>query len=242
MITSTLIFVLLGFSQEIAPPQQGGETKVRVSQAVAPTPTADPSKSVLAPQVSAGTVRVAPAESDQTSLPGQLRGPIPQLARATDARGVLQQLAPKGATAAPPPALSQPSQGRDTRAAALKGRDRCSEEENALETEVCARVIETRSAEFPVPDHEPLSPEQRLLANQNLLDTAPLDLNNAARRLSSGREDETLAGLAVANLALGKPVIVDTKKEDEAKAQAPSAIDALVAAIVQQANGGAPPN
>jgi len=242
MITRVLALIIVGFAQQSSPAQSGGETKVRASQAEAPATRAVPSQSVQAPQVSAGTVRVAPAVSDQTSLPGQARAPVPQLAKATDARGMTPQLAPIGATAAPPPALSQPSQGRDTRAAALKGKDRCSEEQEALQTEVCARVIETRSAEFPIPDHEPLSPEQRLLADQNLLDTAPLDLNNAARRLSSGREDETLAGLAVANLALGKPVIVDTKKEDEAKAQAPSAIDALIAAIVQQANGGAPPN
>ena len=62
------------------------------------------------------------------------------------------------------------------------------------------------------------------------------------RRLSTGREDDTLAALAVANQALAKPTVVDSRKEDETKATAPNAVDALVAAIVQQANGGIPPN
>lgn len=242
MITRVLALIIVGFAQQSAPAQPDGESKVRVSQAGAPAPATDPSRSILAPQISVKDQSANTMVAEPPLLPKVERRPVPQVAKAVDARAMTPQLAPKGVTAAPPPALSQPSQGRDTRAAALKGKDRCSEEQEALQTEVCARVIETRSAEFPIPDHEPLSPEQRLLADQNLLDTAPLDLNNAARRLSSGREDETLAGLAVANLALGKPVIVDTKKEDEAKPQAPSAIDALVAAIVQQANGGAPPN
>ncbi|AMS29712.1 MAG TPA: hypothetical protein DIU09_13095 [Hyphomonadaceae bacterium] len=242
MITRVLALVLLGFAQQSAPAQPDGESKVRISQAGVPVPATDPSRSILAPQISASDQSASAMVAEPPLPPNAGRRPVPQIAKAVDARGTTPQLAPQGATAAAPPNLSQPSQGRDTRAAALKGKDRCSEEQEALQLAVCARVIETRSAEFPIPDHEPLSPEQRLLADQNLLDSAPLDLNNAARRLSSGREDETLAGLAVANLALGKPVIVDTKKEDEAKAQAPSAIDALVAAIVQQANGGAPPN
>jgi len=242
MITRVLVLVLLGFAQQSAPAQPDGESKVRVSQAGAPAPANDPSRSILAPQISVKHQSVNTIVAEPPFPPKVERRPVPQVAKAVDARGTTPQLAPKGATAAAPPNLSQPSQGRDTRAAALKGKDRCSEDEAARQTAVCAHVIETRSAEFPIPDHEPLSPEQRLLADQNRLDVAPLDVNTAARRLASGRDDDTLASLAVANLALSKPVVVDTKKEDEAKAQAPSAIDALVAAIVQQANGGAPPN
>lgn len=242
MITRVLALVLLGFAQQSAPAQPDGETKVRVSQAGAPAPATDPSQRILAPQISVSDQSAGAMVAEPPIPPNAGRGPVPQVSNAVDARGTTPQLAPIGATAAPPSALSQPSQGRDTRAAALNGKDRCSEEQEALQLAVCARVIETRSAEFPIPDHEPLSPEQRLLADQNLLETAPTDLNTAARRLSTGREDDTLAGLAVANLALSKPVVVDTRKEDEEKTRAPSAIDALVAAIVQQANGGAPPN
>lgn len=242
MIASTLILVLLGFFQEIAPPQQRGETKVRVNQASAPVVHPDPSKRTFASQVSAEAGRPDPVKSEPSIPLEPLRTPLPQLANPRDARAPTAQLAPKSATAAPPPALSQPSQGRDTAATALEGTDRCSEAEQARKTEVCARVIETRSAEFPIPNHEPLSPEQRLLANQTPLETASGDINSAARRLSSGREDDTLAALAVANLALSGPVVADPKKPEETKVQAPSAIDAVVAAIVRQANGGAPPN
>lgn len=242
MISPALAFLVLGFAQQSAPTHQGGETKVRAVQAEAPAATQSASKRILAPQVSAGSAPVAPAGADQAGPSGQARSPVSQVAKAADARRMTPQLAPKGPTAAPPPALSELRQGRDTRAAALEGKDRCSEEAAAVETAVCARVIETRSAEFPVPDREPLSPEQRLMADQSLLETAPLDVNNAARRLSNGEEVGTLAGLAVANLALAKPVISDTKKEDETKSQAPSAVDAFVTAIVQQANGGSRPN
>jgi hypothetical protein len=242
MITSALILVLLGLSQEPVPPQQGEETKVRVNQAGAPVIHPDPSKRTFASQVSAEAGRLGPVVSEPSMPLEPARAPLPQLANPRDARAPTPQLGPKGATAAPPPALSQLSQGRDTAATALKGTDLCSEAEQARKTEVCARAIETRSAEFPIPNHEPLSPEQRLLANQTPLETTSGDVNSAARRLSSGREDDTLAALAVANLALSGPVIADAKKPEETKAQAPNAIDAVVAAIVRQANGGVPPN
>lgn len=242
MITRVLALVVLGFAQQSAPSEPSGESKVRVSQADAPAPVAAPANRILAPQVSPQKPAASPLIAEPAISPQAARGPVSQVSKTIEARSPTPQLAPKGPSAAPPPALSKPSQGRDTRAAALKGSDRCSGADAARESEICARVIETRSAEFAAPDHEPLSPEQRLLANQNLLDSAPSDVNAAARRLSTGREDDTLAALAVANQALAKPVVVDSRKEDETKATAPNVVDALVAAIVQQANGGIPPN
>jgi hypothetical protein len=241
MISRLLALLVLGSAQQAAPQDDTVETKVRVRQAEAPA-TGQPSQRVVTPQVPASTTRAVPVSSDPYSLPGQARKPVPQLAKAKDGPAATPQLAPKKASAAAPPPLSQPSQGRDTRAAALKGNDRCDNIDEATATDVCARVIETRSAEFPIPDREPLSPEQRLLADQNVLDTSPLDAIAAARRLATGRPDDTAIALAVADLALIRPSGSDDKKEEKAKDQSPSATDALVAAIIIQANGGMPPN
>ncbi len=242
MISRLLALLVLGSAQQSAPQNDTAETKVRVRQAEAPVATGQPSERILTPQVSPKAARAVPVPSDPSSTPVQARKPVPQLAKAKDGRAATPQLAPKKASAAPPPPLSQPNQGRDTRAAALKGEDRCNNADGATATDVCSRVIETRSAEFPIPDREPLSPEQRLLADQNVLDTSPLDANAAARRLATGRQDDTAVALAVADFALIRPSGVDQKKEDETKDKSPSATDALVAAIIIQATGGMPPN
>jgi len=241
MISRLLALLVLGSAQQSAPQGDKAETKVRVRQAEAPA-TGQPAQRVVTPQVPASPTRAVPVSSDPSSTPVQARKPVPQLAKAKDGRAATPQLAPKKASAAAPPPLSQPSQGGDTRAAALKGNDRCNNIDEATATDVCARVIETRSAEFPIPDREPLSPEQHLLAGQNMLDATPLDANAAARRLATGRPDDTSIALAVADLALIRPSGVDQKKEDETKDKSPSATDALVAAIIIQATGGMPPN
>ncbi|OYU75605.1 MAG: hypothetical protein CFE32_13650 [Alphaproteobacteria bacterium PA3] len=242
MISRLLALLVLGSTQQSAPQGDTAETKVRVRQAEVPVATGQPSERILTPQISPKAARAVPVPSDPSNTPVQARKPVPQLAKAKDGRAATQQLAPKKASAAPPPPLSQLSQGRDTGAAALKGNDRCNKADEAEAADVCSRVIETRSAEFPIPDREPLSPEQRLLADQNMQDTSPLDANAAARRLATGHEDETSVALAVANLALIKPVVGDHKKESETKDQSPNATDALVAAIIIQATGGMPPN
>ncbi len=242
MISLLLALLVLGSAQQAAPQDDTAETKVRVRQADAPATTRQPSERISTPQISPKAARAVPVTSDPSNLSGQARKPVPQLAKAKDGRAATPQLASKKASAAPPPPLSQPNQGRDTGAAALKGEDRCSNTDEATAKDVCARVIETRSAEFPIPDREPLSPEQRLLADQNVLAPSPLDAAAAARRLATGRPDDTAIALAVADLALMRPSGVDDKKDEKAKDQSPSATDALVAAIIIQATGGTPPN
>lgn len=222
------------------------ETEPRPSSALpgkTPSPNTQPENTtfqvVTGPPVSGDHVQAEQASPDGAPAP------IPmQVSQHPQSRLGLAQPRPAPASAAPPPALSQAADGRITAITALKGDDRCAANPGPELADVCARVIETRSDEFSIPDRSALSPEQRLLADQQSLESGPLDINSAARRLSAGKQDDTLAGLAVASVALSQPVgPTDQKKESETKTQAvPAVVDALVAAILQQTGGGPPPN
>ncbi|OYU78270.1 MAG: hypothetical protein CFE32_02300 [Alphaproteobacteria bacterium PA3] len=155
-------------------------------------------------------------------------------------RAPVTQVSPAGPRLGTVPALSNSAQGRVVALASVGGKDRCDPGSEAARSEDCARVIETRSAEFTEPEPAPLSAEQALMAMQSQSTSSSNDLDAAARRLSSGRADESLAELAVANLAL--KASTDEKKEADTKGQAPTAVDALVAQIIAQANGAMPPN
>lgn len=127
-------------------------------------------------------------------------------------------------------------EGRNTRTEVLTGEDRCDPEQPGLPGDRCRHVIETRAAEFRAPEVQPLSPEQRLLVAQRELAPASLDAGTAARRLANGEIDDSNAALAVASLALGGSPTKEDRKEE---ATAPSAVDAIVSAIMS--GMGAPP-
>ncbi|MBB5746292.1 hypothetical protein GGR13_001896 [Brevundimonas variabilis] len=132
------------------------------------------------------------------------------------------------------PALSRRSDGRNTTAAAPSGPDRC-DPQRSPQPAGCERVIEARASEFQPPDHQPLSAEQRLLANQRELRPPASDLNAATRRLGNGELDASNVELAVASIALRSSV---TSPEEEGDiASAPSAIDAIVAGITTLVTG-----
>jgi hypothetical protein len=105
----------------------------------------------------------------------------------------------------------------------------------------CARVIETRAAEYPAPDPEPLSPEQRLLATQNGQRAPLTSLDAAARRLANGEIDGSNAALAVASMALNPPA--KPEEEEAAPALDPGTqaiVSGIVGAIVGNGGGVAP--
>ncbi len=130
-------------------------------------------------------------------------------------------------------------EGRNTRMEVLEGQDRCDPQKPGLPGERCRDVIETRAAEFRAPEVQPLSPEQRLLVAQRELAPASRDAGTAARRLANGEIDDSNAALAVASLALGgRPPPDDGRKEEPME---PSAVDAIVAAIVS-GMGANPPH
>src|SRR3546814_10365041 len=65
----------------------------------------------------------------------------------------------------------RPSDGRTGAVTPVTGEDRCDaakQDKDKARQEACAKVIETRAAEFTRPDPTILSPEQRLLVDQRL--------------------------------------------------------------------------
>ena len=203
---------------------------------------------------SAAAAQIAPAgaghdaprniSSDAAVVPGlgaDAPTQVRPLAQVTAERGRSDagaQLTREAPTAEAPVSGTDRREGRNTRTEVLEGEDRCDPEQPRLPGEVCRRVIETRAAEFRAPEVQPLSAEQRLLVAQRELDTASRDTGSAARRLANGQVDESNAALAVASFALGgsTPPADDRKEEPTA----PSAVDAIVSAIVSGMGGALP--
>ncbi|RZJ37101.1 MAG: hypothetical protein EON87_22695 [Brevundimonas sp.] len=90
-------------------------------------------------------------------------------------------------------------------------------------------MIETRAGDFPAPDPQPLSAEQRLLVAQRELNPQARDVTSATRRLADGNIDESNAGLAVASLTMGQ---TQRPSEDEEQPVDSSVTDAIVAGVL----------
>ena len=181
-------------------------------------------------QVSAKSARIEiqqPAVEKSAAAPEQLaRGDdhspsTSQVSREQRPTRPPEQLSDEGKTALSPKPLSTPSEGRQVGVDRLAGADRCDPAERSFPKSICRKVIENRSAEFARPDANALSPEQRLLLEQDVREGA-LDAQSAARRLSeTGEADESLAAMGVAAVVLqpkDEPPPAKDKDEDTAKA------------------------
>lgn len=186
-----------------------------VVRQIAPAPSGPSSVDISTLQIDEGEDRTVPALP--TGDRNIERQPLPQLA--TDEP-----------SAAGPPALSSTAQSRPEPRTTLNGEDRCDPaHRNRLPTSACARVVETRSAEFDRTP-PPLSPEQRLLLEQRT--AIPTDRQGTARRLASGegsQEDQ-----AVASLALRRPDVPTDGKDEEKAALTREQAAAIVGAILNQ--------
>lgn len=143
-------------------------------------------------------------------------------------RQPLQQLARGKASAEPAPALSSTDQSRPGPRTVIEGEDRCDRAtRQRLPSAACAKVIETRSAEFDRTP-APLSPEQRLLLEQRAVTAS--GVQGTARRLAAGEgssEDQ-----AVASIALRQPQQHVDKKEEEKAPLSQEQAAAIVGAIL----------
>lgn len=162
------------------------------------------------------TPQLAPLRREVPAAPPVVRGETPQV---TNGR--------RNADA--PDSGSTRAQGRNVRADAVEGDDRC-DPQHPQKGADCDGVIETRSAEFQSPDVQPLSPEQRLLLAQKGLDGAALNIDTATRRLANGEVDASNVGLAASSIGAlqGQP---EDKKDDLSAQQ--NAIVSAVVGIVQ---------
>jgi len=167
----------------------------------------------------------------QISSSGQSTGALPQLSPRSDRRST-QQLYRGGPTAEPTEALSRPSEGRTAAVSRVEGEDRCDPAEGRQRaSSACARVIETRSAEF-VRTESVLSPEQRLLIEQR--NQTMMGDQGAARRLAgrAGGNPDDLEDQSIASVALGPGAPAARSQEGEQPAELSAETRAMVEAIV----------
>jgi hypothetical protein len=100
--------------------------------------------------------------------------------------------------------LSQPRDGRTAAVERVAGSDRCDPRVHQPRLALCVAAIETRAAEFPRRDPTPLSPEQRIIAEQQR-DRAG-NVSSAARRLAAtGNDSDSPEAQGVASLLLARP-------------------------------------
>lgn len=193
--------------EQLAPPTEGPE---EIQQVGEPVP-------------------VDPASPAQISTTGQGGRETPQLSPEDRAVPSPAQISRGSRTAQAPAPLSAPGDGRTGSMTPVEGEDRCDTERRDGGTDaVCARVIETRSAEFERPDPATLSPEQRLLVEQQLTEEA-----DAARRLTTPAMDpDSLDQQSIAAIALRR----NQKREEiveEPKPEAAAAVLNLIPGIPQ---------
>ena len=164
----------------------------------------------------------APRPERETAPPQQLSGtaegrlPAPQLTPRSERSGATPQLYRGGATAEASAPLSRPSEGRTGAVARVDGRDRCDAAAPRSGQVECARVIETRAAEFARAEAS-LSAEERLLAEQRAREQAASGQAAARRLAANAGNPDDVDDQAIASIVLNLPV----QQEDPA-AEAPA--------------------
>lgn len=153
-----------------------------------------------------------------------------QLTNARASRQEASQLSSGVRTVQAAPPLSRPSDGRTAAIDRVEGKDRCDAAIPAnKQTEDCKKVLETRADDYARPAPQELSPEQRLLLDQQL-QGAGEPLADATHRLAtSGVPDNSTDSMGIAAIVLKQS---EPQPSDKDKKQDP-ATEAAVQAIVQ---------
>jgi hypothetical protein len=229
--TLTLVLTLAGAPAAQAQQVEQIGSRPEASRTVQQIPAAPAPLAAEAP-------REAPdASQPQLSSSGDSRRQAPQLTVEGRAVRAPAQLYKGARTAQPSEALSKPSEGRTGQVTPVHGKDRCDRESgDEHKRAACARVIETRSAEFARPDPATLSPEQRLLVEQRARDAGNF---GAVRRLATtGLAAGSVEEQGVASYAINTAPTPteEAPKEDMISAESAAIINAIVGAAT-----GAPP-
>lgn len=152
----------------------------------------------------------------------------PQLTVERGAGPTAQQLTRGAPSAQSSDPLSWPQEGRTTAVERVAGSDRCDPATRGTKAAKCAQVIETRAADFKRVEPASLSPEQRIIMEQQLREQ-PRGWRGAARRLAANGDDaQSMGAQGVASLVLGAPAAEakgDKPKDD------PAAIEQLQAIV-----------
>lgn len=179
-----------------------------------------------------------PQEQASAEAPDQLgsstesTSPTGQLSGTAASSAPTRQVSTAPRDARPPQPLSRPSEGRTAAVEAVSGKDRCDAARADENRKQCADVIENRAAQFSRREAPVLSPEQKLLADQQTRESAA-DFEQAARRLAkSGQTDNSLESLGVASVVLASPGEPPKKAENPDDPAQSEAAQALINAIV----------
>jgi hypothetical protein len=178
-----------------------------------------------APAVPSETAKPTTAAPAQLSATAESRPVEGQLTSPGAEHQVTSQVASTRPTAQAPEPLSTPQQGRTAAVQRVEGKDRCDaaipKEKRSSE---CKQVIEARADEYERPDPTQLSPEQKLLLDQQLR-AAGDDIANATQRLAnSGKTSDSIDAMGVASVVLDQatrqPQAKDQDPQNEAATQA----------------------
>ena len=176
------------------------------------------SRGVAAPPAVA---QVAPAKG--------ANAPQPQITRERRGSGGAPQLAQEPRSATAPASAATRADGRRTEIVRVGGSDRCDPQANRRDAN-CRRVIETRSAEYNAPRAPTLSPEQRLLLDQDRGETR--GVRAAANRVARNEVDpNALDTQALAAISLTQPANPPAKPADPAIAAGSEALIQIIEAV-----------
>jgi hypothetical protein len=170
------------------------------------------------------------AALEQLATEGESTPAEPQVTPERRSAPTPEQLSKGGKTAQAPQPLSKPSDGRQSAVERVAGADQCDPADPKRSRAKCAKVIENRAAEFARSNPNELSPEQRILLEQDLREST-LDQQRAVRKLATtGRvDDASFEAMGVAAVAL-RPA-EEAPKKPEAKEDVARAAE-IVGAIL----------
>jgi hypothetical protein len=132
-------------------------------------------------------------------------------------------------------ALSSRADGRTSAVERVAGSDRCDPAARRGKSEKCAAVIENRSAEFARREAPELSPEQRIIVDQQLRERPP-GIGEAARRLAaSGNDAQSMEAQGVASVVLAPPPPVPETGLPKDDPTATPQMQAIINAIIGRA-------
>jgi hypothetical protein len=177
----------------------------------------------------------APAQishsTDRTPAEAQLTNPSAAHQQTT-------QLSSGPRTARPPQPLSRPADGRTAAVERVAGSDSCDPAvPKEKQSQACKQVIESRADDYTRPHPTELTPEQRLLLDQEL-EHAGEGVADATRRLATtGETDNSDEAMGIAAIVLRQSGPPSKEPEEPDDPAAKAAVEAIVQIMTQ-----APPN
>jgi len=205
-----------------------GAADVSLSQVTAARDATSVEQLPADPAAPRAVVQVAPEQARQ--------GPQPQITRERRGAGGAPQLAHGGRSAAAPASPATRADGRRTEVVRVGGSDRCDPQAGARDAG-CQRVIETRSAEYGAPRAPTLSPEQRLLLDQERGEMR--SVRAAAARVARNEVDpDALDTQALAAISLTRPA--EATPPTAADTGLPSGTDAALIQVIEAVQAGLP--